>query len=233
MNLWKRLLIAGLGLALMVGMQAFLGRSVALTLALLIVASASGCAMGALMGFTIARSSTGRALRMHWREVASRGVLTGATAGWGSVWICSLETGPEAFVLAAGAGAIGTFLHIALFRQVLSDAEQAFARAVEYIRKGDRDRARKALETYVACAKDDPVREARLPAAERFLAGEADTLVVATELEASSAPAGRGTEVTAAQAPAGRGTELVGDAEAAPEATAERTMHNHRQRTRG
>lgn len=61
--------------------------------------------------------------------------------------------------------------------------------------------AQKAARDYVASAKDDSLRAARLPAAEAFLAGRRDTLDVSFELEAAAQPVGRGTELLAGPEP--------------------------------
>lgn len=183
----------------------------------------SGALAGAAAGFAIGRRGANRFLRVRGWELARRGALDGAFAGWGGVGMSAIVAGTSPWLGILCASVVGAGM--ALFgvrgrRQVLSSAERAFVSAAECIEKGDRDGATTALREYVGHAKDDPAREARLPAAERWLRGETDTLEVVTELQAAEAPAGTGTELSAAERPEGSGTEMVAGHEPAPDAPA-------------
>ncbi len=179
----------------------------------LVLATAGGCIGGAMGARKSARRGRCRNLRLLSRQAVVRGARYGplaALSGMGSINIGNHASSHPIHwplvLIPVTLGWILGYLH-GLGGSFLSQPEQRFAEAVEHWRAGRHSDARKALRRYLACSVKDPEREYRVGLAERFLEEENASLEMVTELEAASAPGGRGTEMEAALAPAGKGTE--------------------------
>lgn len=176
-----------------------------------VVATAHMAWMGVhfVAGVLASRRAECRPLHLFRRDLALRSVLKSGDLG---IWLfvpMMTRSGDASDLL--WAVFVGTSFGLISLREkpALSKAERHYGRALLCLRKGDQEGARRQAKLYIEHAEDDPERKLRRPAAEAFLRGETDTLdVMATELEATSAPAGRGTEVSAAERPEGTGTEL-------------------------